>query len=290
MGRRRPALGRARRDREARRVALHGDLRGLRRARRRADRPTGGRAGAHGGARRHLDLLPARRQRRLRRGRSAGHLPRAPGGTRDPGRHRRHGGPARRAGRPHDVRDLSGRLGPGHEHAVPLDQAGRAPRGHPRRHDRAVGQRDRRPRRGAPPVAPRHRRPADDPGGDRARGAGDVRRRHPAARRGHQPALHLRRRRRGGPSHDAVLRDDRQPRRPSRGLDRGDPPRRSLGDGRRRSPGPFDEDVWELYEHAADWSQARDVAAEHPEKLRELQADLPARGRAASTCCRSTTG
>lgn len=35
---------------------------------------------------------------------------------------------------------------------------------------------------------------------------------------------------------------------------------------------PFEEDVWELYDHTAgDWSQARDVAAEHPEKLRELQ-------------------
>ncbi len=34
---------------------------------------------------------------------------------------------------------------------------------------------------------------------------------------------------------------------------------------------PFDQDVWELYEHAVDWSQARDVAAEHPEKLHELQ-------------------
>jgi arylsulfatase len=33
---------------------------------------------------------------------------------------------------------------------------------------------------------------------------------------------------------------------------------------------PFDEDVWELYE-PGDWTQARDVAAERPEKLRELQ-------------------
>ena len=33
----------------------------------------------------------------------------------------------------------------------------------------------------------------------------------------------------------------------------------------------FDEDVWELYDHAEDWSQARDVADQHPERLRELQ-------------------
>ena len=34
---------------------------------------------------------------------------------------------------------------------------------------------------------------------------------------------------------------------------------------------PLDEDVWELYDTRADWTQAYDVAAEHPEKLAELQ-------------------
>jgi len=34
---------------------------------------------------------------------------------------------------------------------------------------------------------------------------------------------------------------------------------------------PLDEDVWELYDTATDWSQAHDLAAEHPDKLRELQ-------------------
>ncbi len=34
---------------------------------------------------------------------------------------------------------------------------------------------------------------------------------------------------------------------------------------------PLDEDVWELYDTSVDWSQARDLAAEHPEKLRDLQ-------------------
>ncbi|MFD4183175.1 arylsulfatase [Rhodococcus sp. NPDC058514] len=33
----------------------------------------------------------------------------------------------------------------------------------------------------------------------------------------------------------------------------------------------FDEDRWELYDTRTDWSQARDVAAEFPEKLAELQ-------------------
>jgi arylsulfatase len=33
----------------------------------------------------------------------------------------------------------------------------------------------------------------------------------------------------------------------------------------------FSNDVWELYDVDQDWSQARDLAAEHPEKLRRLQ-------------------
>jgi arylsulfatase len=34
----------------------------------------------------------------------------------------------------------------------------------------------------------------------------------------------------------------------------------------------FDEDVWELYDTTTDWSQTRDLAAEMPDKLAELQA------------------
>lgn len=33
----------------------------------------------------------------------------------------------------------------------------------------------------------------------------------------------------------------------------------------------FDDDVWELYDTTTDWTQARDISAEYPEKLRELQ-------------------
>ena len=35
---------------------------------------------------------------------------------------------------------------------------------------------------------------------------------------------------------------------------------------------PFDEDVWELYDMRNDFGHATDVAAKHPEKLKELQA------------------
>ena len=34
---------------------------------------------------------------------------------------------------------------------------------------------------------------------------------------------------------------------------------------------PFDQDRWELYDLDADWSQARDLAGEQPERLRDLQ-------------------
>ena len=33
----------------------------------------------------------------------------------------------------------------------------------------------------------------------------------------------------------------------------------------------FDDDVWELYDTTTDWTQANDLAAEHPQKLAELQ-------------------
>ena len=33
----------------------------------------------------------------------------------------------------------------------------------------------------------------------------------------------------------------------------------------------LDDDVWELYDTTTDWSQAHDLAAEHPDKLKELQ-------------------
>jgi len=34
---------------------------------------------------------------------------------------------------------------------------------------------------------------------------------------------------------------------------------------------PLDDDTWELYDTTTDWSQAHNLAAEHPEKLRHLQ-------------------
>ena len=36
-------------------------------------------------------------------------------------------------------------------------------------------------------------------------------------------------------------------------------------------PPAFDDDVWELYDTTSDWTQANDLAAQHPDKLHELQ-------------------
>ena len=68
----------------------------------------------------------------------------------------------------------------------------------------------------------------------------------------------------------AVLRDVRQPRHLPPRLERG-----------HQAPHPwvmvggelpaFDDDVWELYDGTSDYSQARDLAAEQPERLAHLQ-------------------
>lgn len=44
----------------------------------------------------------------------------------------------------------------------------------------------------------------------------------------------------------------------------------ALADGR-LAPTPYEDDAWQLYHVAEDYSEAHDVAAEHPGKLRELQ-------------------
>ena len=53
---------------------------------------------------------------------------------------------------------------------------------------------------------------------------------------------------------------------------------------------PFDEDVWELYDHADDWSQARDLAEQAARAAAGAPGGLPARGREVPRAARSTTG
>ena len=58
---------------------------------------------------------------------------------------------------------------------------------------------------------------------------------------------------------------------------------RSPGTARRGTLGAtmpaFDDDVWELYDTTTDWTQAHDLAAEHPDKLARAAAAVPHRGR-----------
>ncbi len=51
----------------------------------------------------------------------------------------------------------------------------------------------------------------------------------------------------------------------------------------------FDDDVWELYDGSVDYSQARDLSKEQPDRLHHLQR-LWLIEAAKSTCCRSTIG
>ena len=50
------------------------------------------------------------------------------------------------------------------------------------------------------------------------------------------------------------------------------PPAGLVYDGTDAGRRPFDDDIWELYHVAEDFSECHDVAAEHPERLAELQA------------------
>ena len=170
------------------------------------------------------------------------------------------------------VQPLLGRLGVGDGHPVPVDQAGRLALGrHPQRHDRPLAQRDRREGWAAIAVHPRHRRRPDDPGGGRPARADDGERRAAVADGGHQHALHVQRRRRAGTARPAVLRDVRQPRHLPQGVERGHQAPHAVGDGRRRSCPPSTTTCGSSTTAAIDYSQAHNLAAEHPEMLAKLQ-------------------
>ena len=74
---------------------------------------------------------------------------------------------------------------------------------------------------------------------------------------------------RAGPPPDAVLRDVHQPRHLPRWLVGGLAHQHSVG--RHSRPADPDTATWELYNLDEDFSQANDLAAKNPAKLRELQ-------------------
>ena len=125
--------------------------------------------------------------------------------------------------------------------------------------------------RAAHPVHALHRRRPHDPRGGRSAAADRGQRRAAVADRRHQHAVHLRRARRGGAPRPAVLRDVRQPGRLLPGHERGDQAPHAVAAGRRRRCPRSTTTCGSSTTDATDYSQAHDLAAEHPDKLHELQ-------------------
>ena len=120
-------------------------------------------------------------------------------------------------------------------------------------------------------VPPRDRRRADRA---RSRRASRSRRSSTASSRcrceGVSMPYTLRRRRRRRAPRDAVLRDVLQPRHLPQGLDRGDPAQHAVGHGRRRCRRSTTTSGSSTT-RTPTGRQAHDLAAEHPDKLAELQ-------------------
>ena len=221
-----------------------------------------------GRARQHAGLLHRRRQRRL--------APRAPSTARSTRWSSSTGWPRwrpRSSWSAHDrrVRDaralqpLRGRLGAGDGHPVPVDQAGRLALGrHPQRHDRALAgtgsTRRARPRHQFThviDVAPTILDAAGLPEPTSSTGSSRRRSRAPACSTASTS-------RRAGTPRNAVLRDVRQPRHLPQGLERGHQAQHALGHGSAVCR-PSTTTSGSSTTAATDWTQAHDLAAEHPE-------------------------
>ena len=170
----------------------------------------------------------------------------------------------RRARHAQLVQPLRGRLGVGDERPVPVDEAGRVALGrHPQWHDRALAEGHRGAGRAAQPVHPCHRHRTHDPRGGRSSRAHHGQRRTAVADRGHQHALHLRRSRRPE-RHDLQYFEMFG--------NRGVYFKGTSAVTKHRTPwvmtggalAAFDDDVWELYDGASDFSQARNLAPSSP--------------------------
>ena len=146
-------------------------------------------------------------------------------------------------------------------------------------HGRLLARADHGPRRLAVAVHPLHRHRADDPRSGRHPRAQGRGRDRAEADGGDELPLQPRRRGGGRAAHRAVLRDRTATARSTRTAG-GRPACSTASPGTRRrrrsarfAPGTYDpeQDTWELYYLPDDFSQANDLAAEHPEKLAELK-------------------
>ena len=178
-------------------------------------------------------------------------------------------------GGPHDVQPLPVRLDVGRQHAVPALEA-RGARGRRRRsvHRPLAGRHRRRSGEVRRPVRARRRRHADGARRARHRAAARDQGRHAVAR-SRARASRTRSTTRDAPSKHETQYYEMLGNRAiyhrgwkavtyhgTEGM---------IYDGVTDPTKPFDEDVWELYHVEEDFSECRDLAAEYPEKLRELQ-------------------
>ena len=269
-----PGLGRRARRPQAGAGPPDGDLRRLHGAHRPPHRPAHRRPRGAGRARRHAGLPDHRRQRGQRRGHAQRHVQRDDLAQRGGRRSRPPSSWPQRIdefGTPGGLQPLRGGLGPRHEHPLPVDQAGGLPlRRHPQRHHRPLAQRASRPRArsaassttsstSAPPssTSPASRSRPSSTGSSRCRST---------ACPWPTPST--------TPTPPSAARPSTS-RWPATAASTTRVGRRSPGTASRGSSGPscppLDDDVWELYDTTTDWSQAHDLAAEHPDKLRELQ-------------------
>ena len=222
-------------------------------------------------ARQHADHLHRRRQRRHRRGRPRRLAQREPVLQRRPGEVAGQPQAHRRARRAEALQPLPGRLGVGDEHAVPVDQADRlALRRRAQSAGRLVAGADQGQGRRARPVPPRDRHRPDD-----LRSC-----RHHASDRCSTASRRSRSRASASPTRSTTPR----PRAGApRSTSRCSSTAASTTTAGWRPPCPFapwqsvrgafdpDKPKWELYNLDEDFSQANDLAAANPEKLRQLQ-------------------
>ena len=172
--------------------------------------------------------------------------------------------PDRRARRPEDLQPLPERLGDGLQHAVQDVEALRVQRRHVRPLHHLLAGRDEGAGRDPRPVPPRHRHRSDHPRRPRRRSPRDdqgPRAELASTASACGPASTMPPRRQGRPSSTRCSARERS------GTTAGRPsPHHPTIAGW----GHFNDDEWELYHTDVDRSELRNLAAEHPEKVREL--------------------